>query len=78
MKKIEDKMNELYSEFLIEEYSDELHCKDQLIDAEENGVHRDEFEIQVLRGMGFTVEEIKGVASRGYEEKDVDWGFRNK
>ena len=37
------KATELYSDYLIENHSDTLHSKDQLIDAQENGLYLEEF-----------------------------------
>lgn len=42
---------ELYSEYLQNECSDELHTKDQLIDAMSDGLYMEEFAQHVLRSM---------------------------
>ena len=38
-----EKLQELFAEWLIDTQCDHLHTKDQLIDAQENGVYVEEF-----------------------------------
>ena len=45
-----DKIIEIYEEWLLDYASDEIHCKDQLIDASENQLYWDEFIEQIKDG----------------------------
>jgi hypothetical protein len=63
---IENRLDDLYSDYLMEFHSDTIRTKDQLIKAIENNLYREAFEIEVLKGLGLTKEEIKAI--RGFDE----------
>ena len=71
---IQSRIDDLYSEFLMEYYADEVRCKDHLIDMIDNQIHREEFEIEVLKALGFSKEEIDEITN--YDDEDVNWAFR--
>lgn len=48
---LNEEIFQLYERWLMDNYADEIHCKDQLIQASENLVHYDVFVEEVAKAL---------------------------